>query len=233
MQKCWICEEREADSREHKAKASDLRSIFGKNPAKPIFLYQRDAFDQHRTKKIKLQGSNDIKLKWSKSLCRRCNDTLTQPYDRAWEVFLKRAQSFSNVWGHDFSLMLSRAFGDMRRDGWVNLHLYFAKAFGCAIFEANKLGAGLPHLKMFANSIRARNPVLNFYLTVQHADQVQGVAIQALDFIVFGQQLSWAYRVDDLAVLMAYLPDGRETAKSLGLSHPNDAEGGFISAETI
>jgi hypothetical protein len=85
---------------------------------------------------------------------------------------------------------------------------------------------------MFANSIRARNPVLNFYLTVQHADQVQVSPFKRW-ILLFGQQLSWAYRVDDLAVLMAYLPDGRETAKSLGLSHPNDAEGGFISAETI
>jgi hypothetical protein len=87
MESCWICLDAIANSREHKAKASDLRSIFGKKPEKPIFLYQRDAFRDGCIKKIKLQSVNDSNLKWSKSICQRCNDTLTQPYDRSWESF--------------------------------------------------------------------------------------------------------------------------------------------------
>jgi hypothetical protein len=117
--------------------------------------------------------------------------------------------------------------------GWVDLHLYFVKAFGCVVFEANALGAQIPHLNMFADAIRARRPVPDFYLAFKHAEQVDANAIQALDFVVSGQQLSWAYRAGDLAVLMAYLPDGFEVAKSLELWHPSYTDDGTMLPHSI
>ena len=77
--KCWICGNEEATTREHRSKASDLRSLFG-NPtqADPLYLHT----DQRRNRKV---GSlkADV-LKFTHRICLTCNSTTTQQHDYAW-----------------------------------------------------------------------------------------------------------------------------------------------------
>ncbi len=130
---CWICGKK-ADSREHTIKKSDVIRAHGKGP------YQGDNSVAHikwdGTKTL-IQGPDSKRIKYSPSLCQKCNGTYTQPFDRAYDIFIeyiyknedlilkKRFINFADVYGTDnFEV------------GQRNLYKYFAKSFGCRLYDA-------------------------------------------------------------------------------------------------
>ena len=81
--KCWMCDDREADSAEHDKKRSDMIRGYGRGPYKgeraPV-LYRDGKFAD-------IQGPNSDLLKFGKSICQPCNNTHTQPFDLAYDRF--------------------------------------------------------------------------------------------------------------------------------------------------
>jgi hypothetical protein len=80
--KCWWCGA-PADSREHKVKRSDLVREFGKPPYSGLRTLQH--FTDKGTRSI--SGPNSSRFKFQASMCAACNNTRSQPFDRAWDTF--------------------------------------------------------------------------------------------------------------------------------------------------
>ena len=77
---CWICNQNEANSGEHKTKRSDLAAVLG-SPTHDKPFYWHDL--ERRNKPVK---SLDAKiLKAPIRICAECNTARTQAHDRAWE----------------------------------------------------------------------------------------------------------------------------------------------------
>lgn len=129
---CWICEINIADTSEHALKKSDIVRAYGQGSyqnldgGRPIhFKYGKET---------KLQGANSNVIKNPKDLCKTCNNTLTQPYDRCYDKFIKhvitnyetilekRFIDFEEIYGENFGIEQT------------NLFKYFLKSFGCRVY---------------------------------------------------------------------------------------------------
>lgn len=129
---CWICG-KEADSKEHIIKKSDITRAYGNGP------YKGENALAHikNGKQQSIQGPNSKKLKYQCSLCHDCNTTTTQPFDFAYDGFVnylldnkdiilkRRFVNFADVYGPSFE--------NAQRD----LYKYFVKSFGCRLHSAN------------------------------------------------------------------------------------------------
>jgi len=148
--KCWICGAH-AYSGEHKAKASDVRSLIGTPTNKiPFHLRTEDG-------KFKLQGVDVDLLKWNQKICSNCNNSLSSPYDRAWEKLSSFLQKHPNGLP---SVNLKTVYGDQFATQFLNLYLYFVKQFGCYIANAEIE----IDLKDFSKSLTEKEVHPNFYI---------------------------------------------------------------------
>ncbi len=83
MKPCWICGD-PADTGEHSIKKNVLIDVFDRyEPTKGKRLHKW----QGEEKRV-IQGFNSDSLKYSNSLCAKCNNQLTQPFDRSFERFI-------------------------------------------------------------------------------------------------------------------------------------------------
>lgn len=129
---CWICGA-ESETEEHRIKKSDIVQRFGKGP------YSGDDSLVHVKSDVTrpLQGPNSQLVKYKNNLCSNCNNSFTQPFDRAYEEFIRwvmtnepdilrrRVIDFEHIYGTEWE--------EKQRD----LFKYFAKCFGCRLDEAN------------------------------------------------------------------------------------------------
>jgi hypothetical protein len=125
MTKCWICGG-VADSAEHKIKKSDIVKICGSGTYEEVVLYDSKSFTP-------LRGPNSKLVKYDKILCSACNNSFSQPFDKAYENFVnhiyenkdlllkRRFINFQEIYGIDFA------------DQQVNLYKYFVKSLGCRL----------------------------------------------------------------------------------------------------
>jgi hypothetical protein len=82
---CWWCQMRPADSREHKIKRTDLVRVHGRGElrgSRTLVVRSGERSTEHRSTK------NDA-LKFSPSMCAYCNNTRSQPFDRAYDEFIE------------------------------------------------------------------------------------------------------------------------------------------------
>jgi hypothetical protein len=75
---CWICG-RIADSREHRIKQSDLKIVYPSVSQSSPISHRRNGNIEKTIGSIK---SNHFK--YQKSICSKCNNSLTQNHDHAW-----------------------------------------------------------------------------------------------------------------------------------------------------
>ena len=124
--KCWICGGI-ADSSEHIPKASDIKRYFGA-PAIGHPLY----FHSEARRNVRIQGINSNRLKSGARICANCNNSRTQPYDRAWERLSDYLQKNAERVAVTGSFDLRKAYpnGPYRKQA-LCAHLYFVKLFGC------------------------------------------------------------------------------------------------------
>lgn len=148
--KCWICGS-PANSGEHKAKASDIRALMG-TPTNKIPFHLRVGGE-----KFRLQGLDVDLLKWGEKICANCNNSLSAPYDKAWERLSSFLQKYPNGLP---SVNLKTVFGPKFTEMYLYLYLYFVKQFGCYIANAN---VGID-LNQFSDSLINKKVNPNFYL---------------------------------------------------------------------
>jgi len=151
MTRCWICGA-PADSGEHKAKASDVRSILG-IPTQHTPFHLRSQKDG----KQKLIGVNIDAIKWEDKICSNCNNAVSAPYDRAWEKLSTFLQSFPEGLP---SFNLQTVYGPKYKTQLLNLYLYFVKLFGCYIVNSGvAIDTG-----DFSKSLLERCDLSDFYI---------------------------------------------------------------------
>lgn len=125
---CWWCRKAPADSREHKLKRSDLVRQFGTGPY-PELLSERDGRTRH------VQGPNSNLAKFKRSMCARCNNERSQPFDLAYDKFT------GYIHEHERHVLVSRSvdlrsiYGDDWKSGRDGLLRYMAKHVGCRLAE--------------------------------------------------------------------------------------------------
>ncbi|UJF20811.1 hypothetical protein [Shewanella sp. OMA3-2] len=128
MNICWICG-REATTREHRVKASDLRSIFGVVTQQSPLYTKQDG-----TVKI-LQSVKSNFAKYSAKICHHCNTTQTQKYDEAWSELADYLLKNQSIIGSCKTINAGKIFSCDFKQGILYCHLYLVKAFGCKIID--------------------------------------------------------------------------------------------------
>jgi len=128
--KCWWCGA-DADSREHRLKASDLRREYGKPPYNDLRTLTRfSGGDRHD-----FRGTNSNLVKFSKTLCTRCNDTRSQPLDSAWDRFTACLADHEVDVVDAAKLDWSEVFGTDWRAAGADLERYVLKHAICRMID--------------------------------------------------------------------------------------------------
>src|SRR5262249_588214 len=125
---CWICRGI-ADSHEHFAKASNVKTYFGEQHNGPFYKHT----DTTLNKRVISIKSNNLTFK--NPICRKCNNQLTQPYDNAWEILSKYLQDHWPIIVKNGYFDLSKVFPKDTHKHALHVHLYFVKLLGCKLIE--------------------------------------------------------------------------------------------------
>ena len=128
---CWICQERPADSQEHAFKASRIRELMvnGEPLHVPVdgVVYQ-------------VRGPKSKTVKFGKTICQKCNNELTKPFDDAYDYFIAFQYEHFDYFRERDEYQWSEIFDGIdftQRD----LERYYLKNVGCRIVDA---GAHVP-----------------------------------------------------------------------------------------
>ena len=209
--KCWICGAEEAATREHMAKASDLKAMFGKPSQRaPLFLSASDRPGMSIRRNLRVGSLKSDTLKFVHRICLSCNSARTQPYDYAWEHCSRELRAamprllargtFRGNWLFPY---------DTRR-AMRSVHLYFAKLFGCLVVEG-----GIPiDTISLADAITSGQPHPHLYLTfgqlAMPVETVGGSDIATAQVDGKVAFATWFYNVGDLAVNVMYALPGEQ-----------------------
>lgn len=130
---CWVCG-KPADSAEHAVKKSDIVRMAG---SKEFKLGER-LIKHTADKKIIIQGPNSKYVKYEKSLCKKCNNESTQPYDRAYDKFIYYfIANNDHIFNYRY-IRFNKIYGYNAKYHQMNLFKYFVKSFGCQLVEQSK-----------------------------------------------------------------------------------------------
>ena len=136
-------------------KKSDLSKIYkGVSQKAPLY------FHSGVKKNIPIGSLNNDRLKSKALLCSDCNNTLTQPYDKAWEKLSGSLQNNFLIHRKFRKIDGKKIFPGASEKSLLDVHLYFLKLFGCRIKEDQIPIA----IKEFSQCILNRTPHPNVYL---------------------------------------------------------------------
>lgn len=215
-EKCWICGD-PAESREHRTKRSDLKSIAGEpTQADPLFLHTA----KKRNRRI---GSlNADALKFSSRLCHSCNTTRTQPHDYAWQMFSESLRFRQPPMVAGQLIRANSVFPYNTRHAMRHVHLYIVKLFGCMIMDGNVA----IDIQPFANAILRDRLHPNVYFAVGPAPQGEERVIAGasdLELALLDGKAAfavWIHHVGNLWVRVMYAADGEKRQGLDGAWHP-------------
>ena len=125
---CWWCGA-PAASAEHKQKRSDLIREFGPAPWANGGMELRRTDGTH----TRFAGPNSKVVKFEKTLCARCNNQRSQPFDLAYDTFIKHVQEHEHKVVRNGRVDLREVYGEAWEDGSKDLRRYFAKHVGCRL----------------------------------------------------------------------------------------------------
>ena len=151
---CWICNQNEANSEEHKFKASDIRRNFGK---KFDAIYYNGSLHSFHSEKDKI-------IKFPKVICIDCNNNKTRDADDAYTEFFENFETINSSIESNDQIDYEKIFGIKWKEKKVDLYRYFAKHAGCKIITGNTTEKiDLSKLSAF---ILGSTNIDNFYLKI-------------------------------------------------------------------
>ncbi|MHC3390508.1 hypothetical protein ACLQ2E_13710 [Streptomyces lavendulocolor] len=125
---CWWCGN-PADSREHRYKKTDVVRSFGAGPwSDPVVRVRSGSGYEDR-----IQGPDSNKLKFNKVLCASCNNTKSQPFDRAYETFAHYLHENEDTIIQTGKVRLSDIYGRYWRERRGELAKYLVKNICCRL----------------------------------------------------------------------------------------------------
>jgi hypothetical protein len=128
MTACWICNQEEGTTGEHRSKRSDIKAEL--NTTGSVYLHTETQRNE------KLQSINATKLKFQSPLCNRCNSQRTQPHDRAWEKLSQSLRTRRPGIRPGDIIRANRIFPYDTSTQMLNVHLWFVKWLGCQVAES-------------------------------------------------------------------------------------------------
>ncbi len=169
-------------------------------------------------------GSLDAdKLKWEMPICSDCNNRRTQPYDLAWETLSTALRGRRPAIGPGTVVRTDRIYRVGARAAMLDVHLFFAKQFGCYIADA---AVPLP-LQGFATSILDRKAHPNLYLKFASSSADKRILASGSHLHAASDQptgeirfAAWVYHIDTVEVMVMYAADGEDRRGLLGAWHP-------------
>ncbi len=210
---CWICGNN-ANTGEHKTKASDLRALYSAvSQQKPLSLHP----DQRRNQKV---GSiKSSKFKFDSLICSYCNNARTARNDRAWEQLSKFLREKNPAFKEGDVISLQQVFPGAISESMLDVHLFFVKLFGCAIMEyrvpvdirpfSEAILQQIPHPKVFmgfGSSLNMGTGMTN----IETAD-LNGLIVYA----------TWFYVVEPIAVNVIYSDPSEKREGLVHAWHPS------------
>lgn len=128
--RCWWCGD-VATTEEHRIKASTLRRVGRSDDGitVPGNVFKKSSDYEGPLRTIK----RGAQVRWGKNMCANCNNSKSQPFDRAYdgfEVFLVTNFEMIAGWTH---LDWQAVYGEEWQVGARNLARYFAKQLGCML----------------------------------------------------------------------------------------------------
>ncbi len=124
---CWWCGAK-ADSAEHKYKKTDLHRVKG---AEDVVFWGSDGVALHPVRSLR----KDPHVRFRPSLCQRCNNAASQPFDRAYDRFAEYVDAqMPDLWRMD-GVPMKAVYGADWSAKTVDLARYYAKHFGCRLAE--------------------------------------------------------------------------------------------------
>jgi len=128
---CWWCGAI-ADSREHKFKASDLRRLGEKGGAKEDLYWSGNGTTRGRV----IQGiKRSDAVRFGKILCQQCNNSRSQPFDLAYELFSDYIATNRPALWTSRRLQLNKVFGSSWEASAANVARYYVKSVGCLMAD--------------------------------------------------------------------------------------------------
>jgi|JI10StandDraft_1071094.scaffolds.fasta_scaffold03922_15 hypothetical protein len=126
--KCWWCGNT-ADSREHRHKKSDFKRVFGRGNYDPELIptIERDG------ELITVQGPNSDFLKFDKVICINCNSTRSQPFDLAYDIFIKYVEENKDEIINTRLLDFNKVFRTNALEQKQNVIKYYIKNISCRL----------------------------------------------------------------------------------------------------
>ena len=220
MKQCWICKS-PANTGEHLTKASDFQLFFPNVSQKnPVFLHNKSETNRLiRSKKSKFLKSKAL-------ICNRCNSSLSQPYDFAWEKLSKFIFESRKEISKSRKIKLKKLFPGRSRRSATDIQLYFLKLFGCLIYETDATGL----LNNFSQHLLRRKAHPNVELFFYHTKDWSSVGISDLE-VTYDRALGcvalaqWIYSVGNFSIKVCYLhPENEHLARRRGW-HPERDHG--------
>lgn len=132
---CWWCGAA-ADSREHRYKRSDLKREHGKGGYSGDAVLSRVS----DTRSVARSSKSDT-LKFPLSMCQRCNNTKSQPFDDAYDAFIEHLWANETAVLTDKQLDLGALWGGDQAARADDVLRYFVKHICCRIAEHSEPGA--------------------------------------------------------------------------------------------
>lgn len=195
MTLCWICNQAEGTTREHRSKRTDLKEVFG--PSGGLYLHN----NQRRNRRI--QSINSTLIKFDAPMCDICNTTRTQPHDFAWEKLSHSLRTRQPPIKSGDIIRCNQIFPYHTSKCMLNVHLFFVKWLGCTLVEAGIIVR--PTISTFSNAIMTGTAHSNIWLTFGRMGRGGSVLGSDLDVSSFtsGEGFDYVarfYNVDRLAV---------------------------------
>lgn len=117
-----------ATTSEHKFKHSHLRQIARRDgEADPRNVHKFSATLNDTLRSLN-KGSQ---VRWGKNLCAPCNNTRSQPFDRAYDRFVAFMLAHADNLHSRTHLDWAEVYGEEWQEGAISLARYFVKQFGC------------------------------------------------------------------------------------------------------
>lgn len=199
--KCWICETNDADSGEHVIKKSVLDFVMGK----PTTTKKRYISRVNGKRNIGVGSFKNNNFKFKKSICKHCNNTLTQPYDDAFDGFIRKLfKAKSHVISRQIINMKSMCGSDSNQN---NLALYLMKIFGCLIVE-NKFSINANDFKNIRDSllngtVQPTNIYLSLHRDLQKLSAKNGTLVAQFPSFS-GIFTTWTIDLDWISLILSY-----------------------------
>lgn len=210
---CWICGA-EAKTGEHKLKASDLKSEFGKvSQQKPIYVHSANI------QNLKVSSiRKSTALKYTAKICAQCNNDRTSDADKAWEKLSTYLRARKNLQTNSI-ISLENIFPGSTKISMLHVHLFFLKQFGCAIEELS-----IPiDILAFSEAILKNKPHPKVHISIGLSNGIQTGSTDVETASINGKCVfaAWMYTIGSITVNIMYA-EPNERRKGLKNSwHPN------------